>query len=55
MLLDLKKPLKEGDVVRLALTFERAKVVTVNVPVQGMRATGPGNDAHAGHGAPARR
>jgi len=55
MLLDLKKPLKEGDVVRLALTFERAKVVTVNVPVQGMRATGPGSDAHAGHGAPARR
>jgi periplasmic copper chaperone A len=55
MLLDLKKPLKEGDVIRLALTFERAKVVTVNVPVQGARATGPASDPHAGHGAPARR
>lgn len=55
MLLDLKKPLKEGETFQLVLTFERARKVTVTVPVQNMRATAPVADPHAGHGAPARR
>lgn len=58
MLLDLKKPLKEGDTIQLTLTFERGGKATVSVPVLSTRATGPGDSvagAHAGHGAPARR
>lgn len=33
MLLDLKRPLKDGDTVALTLAFERAGKVTVTVPV----------------------
>lgn len=58
MLLDLKKPLKEGDSLALTLTFERAGKATVAVPVLSARATGPGDSVaggHAGHGTSTRR
>jgi copper(I)-binding protein len=50
MLLDLKKPLKEGDTLALTLTFERAGKATVAVPVLSPRATGPGDSIVGGRG-----
>jgi hypothetical protein len=60
MLLDLKKPLKEGDSLQVTLTFERARAVAVTVPVLSARAISAGDvgtaGGHAGHGStPARR
>jgi len=50
MLLDLRKPLKEGDVVQVTLSFERSRALVVNVPVLSVRATGPGNTGTAAPG-----
>ena len=54
MLMGLKAPLNTGDVVPLTLTFERAGVVTVEVPVDNERtdAAMKGMD-HSGHAMPA--
>ncbi|MFN0219424.1 MAG: copper chaperone PCu(A)C [Hyphomicrobium sp.] len=41
MLFDLKKPLKEGDLVALSLTFEKAGVIEVEGTVEPVGATGP--------------
>ncbi len=54
MMMGLKAPLNTGDTISLTLTFERAGVVTVEVPVDNDRkpaATG-GMD-HSGHTTPA--
>lgn len=55
MLMGLKSPLKTGDVVTLTLTFERAGVVTVEVPVDNERTDDPAMNAmdHSGHAMPA--
>lgn len=52
MLMGLTKPLKDGDVVPLTLTFERGEVLTLEVPVDNARApAGHGGHAdHQGHG-----
>ncbi|MFN3973390.1 MAG: copper chaperone PCu(A)C [Gemmobacter sp.] len=47
MLLGLTKPLAQGDIVTLTLSFERGEVVTVEVPVD--------NDRKPDHGAMGRR
>lgn len=60
MLMDVKQPLKEGDTVKMTLTFEKAGDVTVEAPVQPVGASGPkeagkaaapasGHDHHSGH------
>lgn len=41
MLMDLKGPLKEGDTVKLTLTFEKAGDVAVEAPVEAAGAMGP--------------
>jgi len=41
MLMDLVRPLKQGDTVELTLTFEKAGAVTVTVPVASPGAMGP--------------
>lgn len=41
MLLDLKQPLKEGDLVKLTLTFEKAGPIEVEATVEPIGATGP--------------
>ena len=41
MLMDLKQPLKEGDLVKLTLTFEKAGPVEVEATVEPIGATGP--------------
>lgn len=63
MLMDLKGPLKEGDTVKLTLTFEKAGDVAVEAPVEAAGAMGPkggkepaksdtkSGDAHDHHGA----
>lgn len=55
MLMGLTAPLKTGDVISLTLTFERAGVVTVEVPVDNARTAGPmeGGMDHSGHHMPA--
>ena len=54
MLMGLKGPLVTGDTVSLTLTFERAGVVTIDVPVDNER-TGDAAGAmdHSGHASPA--
>ncbi len=47
MLMDLKKPLKQGDKVPVTLQFEKAGKVNVLLDVQGVGAKGPGGD-HSG-------
>ncbi len=52
MLMGLTKPLKQGDVVTLTLTFERGGAMTLDVPVDNDRAaepTGLGTMDHSGH------
>lgn len=59
MLLDLKRPLKEGDLLKLTLTFEKAGDIEVEATVEPIGAKGPhgmdhqpGQEAdHSGHGA----
>ena len=41
MLFDLKQPLKEGDLIKIALTFEKAGVVEVEGTVEPVGAMGP--------------
>jgi periplasmic copper chaperone A len=41
MLFDLKQPLKEGDLVRLQLTFEKAGVLEIDGSVEPVGANGP--------------
>lgn len=55
MLMGLKGPLNTGDVISLTLTFERAGVVTVEVPVDNERMGGAmqGGMDHSGHAMPA--
>ncbi len=52
MLIDLKQPMKEGDRVPLALRFEKAGEVALEVPVLKVGAPGPGGSGsgHVGHG-----
>jgi len=45
----IKRPLKEGETVRVKLRFERAGEIEVDFPVAAMGAMGPGT---AGHGMP---
>ena len=55
MLLDLKGPLKEGDLVKLTLTFEKAGPIEVEASVEPVGAMGPhGLNHQPGHeaGAP---
>lgn len=49
MLMGLKAPLKEGDRFPLALTFERAGTLNIQVHVYKIGAMGPGGDGHSGH------
>jgi hypothetical protein len=49
MLIDLKRPLREGETFPLTLRFERAGRATVTVTVQRAGAAGPAG-GHAGHG-----
>lgn len=41
MLFDLKQPLKEGDLVKLQLTFEKAGVLEIDGSVEAVGANGP--------------
>lgn len=41
MLIDLKEPLKHGDIVKLTLNFEKAGVIAVDAPVEPLGARGP--------------
>ena len=50
MLMDLKAPLKEGDVVKITLTFEKAGPIDVEATVEPIGAKGPhGLDHQPGH------
>ncbi|MDP1590841.1 MAG: copper chaperone PCu(A)C, partial [Prosthecobacter sp.] len=50
MFFDLKQPLKEGDLVKIELTFEKAGVVEVEGTVEPAGAMGPhGMDHQPGH------
>lgn len=50
MLLDLAAPLKEGDLVKLSLVFEKAGEISVEATVEAAGATGPhGLDHQPGH------
>lgn len=56
MLFDLKQPLKEGDLVKLELTFEKAGPIALEATVEPAGAMGPhgmdhqpGHEAHEGH------
>ena len=50
MLVDLKRPLKQGDKIPLQLTFEKAGTVSVTVEVKAPGAMpGPGGHNHGGH------
>jgi periplasmic copper chaperone A len=54
MLMDLKGPLKEGDLVALTLNFEKAGAITVDATVEPIGAKGPhGMDHQPGHDMPA--
>jgi copper(I)-binding protein len=48
MLMDLKRPLKQGDKVPVMLEFEKAGKVTVSFDVQGVGAQAPAS-GHMGH------
>jgi periplasmic copper chaperone A len=48
MMMDLKKPLKQGDKVPLTLEFEKAGKVAVTLDVQGVGAKGPGGESGGG-------
>lgn len=50
MLIDLKEPLKEGAVVDLTLTFEKAGEIKVSVPVQKVGAMGGPHGSGSDHG-----
>jgi copper(I)-binding protein len=41
MLMDLKQPLKEGDLLKLTLMFEKAGPIEVEAPVEPVGAMGP--------------
>ncbi len=50
MLMDLKAPLKEGDLVKMTLTFEKAGPLEVEATVEPIGATGPHGMTHqSGH------
>ena len=50
MLFDLKQPLKEGDVIKLELTFEKAGPIALDATVEPAGALGPhGMDHQPGH------
>jgi periplasmic copper chaperone A len=49
MMLDLKKPLKQGDKVPVTLEFEKAGKVKLTLDVQGVGAQGPAAGAGGGH------
>ena len=49
MLVDLKRPLKQGEQVPITLEFEKAGKVNLTLDVQGIGAQAPG-DGHAGGG-----
>jgi hypothetical protein len=52
MLFGLKRPLKEGDMLKLSLTFETAGTIEVDATVEPIGAKGPhGLDHQPGHGA----
>ncbi len=52
MLMDLKQPLKEGDLLPLTLVFEKAGEISVDATVEPIGAMGPrGLDAQPGHAA----
>lgn len=54
MMMGLRAPLKTGDVVPLTLTFEKAGVVTIEVPVDNERTGVEGGSMdHSGHTMPA--
>jgi periplasmic copper chaperone A len=54
MLMDLKGPLKEGDLVALTLTFEKAGEISIEATVEPIGAKGPhGMDHQPGHEMPA--
>ncbi len=42
MLMDLTRKIKPGDTLTLVLTFQRAGAVTLTLPVDNLRRTGPG-------------
>ena len=49
MLMQLKQPLKEGDLVKLTLVFEKAGPIEVDATVEPVGATGPhGFDSQPG-------
>lgn len=49
MLLDLRKPFKQGDKVPVTLEFEKAGKVALSLDVQGVGAQGPAAADHSGH------
>ncbi len=52
MLFDLKMPLKEGDLVKLELKFEKAGAIAIDATVEPAGAMGPhGMDSQPGHDA----
>jgi copper(I)-binding protein len=48
MLVDLKKPLKQGDKLPITLEFEKAGNVKLSLDVQGMGTQGPAAEGHSG-------
>jgi len=50
MLMELKRPLKQGDKLPVTLQFEKAGKVAVTLEVQGVGAQGPGGSAGGGDG-----
>jgi copper(I)-binding protein len=46
MLLDLKEPLREGDLLKLTLVFERAGEIEVDATIEPIGATGPHGFKH---------
>ena len=48
MLMGLTEPLKQGDVITVTLTFEKAGDVTLEIPIDNDRK--PESHAHSGHG-----
>jgi copper(I)-binding protein len=48
MLMGLRAPLKEGQSIRLTLTFEKAGDIEVEVPVGGVAATAGDHSNHTG-------
>ncbi len=50
MLVDLKQPLKEGELVKITLVFEKAGPITIDASVEPLGAKGPhGMDHQPGH------